>query len=257
MTPRPKQHPNGRRNPVRTILDWVGGHELSVLICLLLIAISVWAFVAIADEVGEGDSIRLDDWAVRSMRRADDSGKPIGPAWLAEFARDMTALGGVGFLSLLTSAVVGFLWLRKLYGAMYLVIAATLGGLAVSTALKWFFDRPRPELVPHLSYVYTSSFPSGHSMLSATVFLTLGALLSKFVQERRLKAYFLIVAVVLATLVGLSRVFLGVHYPTDVLAGWSAGMAWAVACWLVARLLQRQGTIEPEVVLLPSQKEGA
>jgi undecaprenyl-diphosphatase len=171
---------------------------------------------------------------------------PIGPEWLHEAGRDLTALGGVAVLTLITVAVAGFLWLRRMFGAMLLVLAATLGGLAASSALKSTFERTRPNLVPHLSMVYTSSFPSGHSMLSATVYLTLGALLGRFVQPLRLKAYFLLVALILTFLVGVSRVYVGVHYPTDVLAGWSAGLAWALVCWLGARALQKRGTVEPE-----------
>jgi undecaprenyl-diphosphatase len=115
----------------------------------------------------------------------------------------------------------------------------------MSLLLKYSFHRPRPELVPHLSYVYTSSFPSGHAMLSAIVFLTLGALLGRFVHGRVLKAYFLLVAGTLTFLVGVSRVYMGVHYPSDVLAGWTAGLAWAIVCWLLARSLQHRGVVEP------------
>jgi undecaprenyl-diphosphatase len=161
--------------------------------------------------------------------------------------RDLTALGGMAVLTLLTLAVTGFLWLRRMYGAMWLVMGATLGGLLVTTALKEWFDRPRPDIVPHLSIVLSSSFPSGHSMMSATVFLTLGALLGRFVQELRLKAYFLIVALILTFLVGLSRVYMGVHWPTDVLAGWCAGFTWATLCWLAARWLQHRGKVERNV----------
>jgi len=231
---------------LRQIFEWIGGHELSVLVSLLLIALGILAFVALADEVLEGSTPKFDEWAIRVLRQPDDLAKPIGPPWLAEAARDTTALGGVLFLSLLTATVAGFLWLRKMYGAMALVIAATLGGLSVSSILKQVFDRPRPNLVPHLSHVASSSFPSGHSMLSAVVFLTLGVLLARFVEERKLKAYFLLIALVLTTLVGVSRVFLGVHYPTDVLAGWCAGMAWALSCWFVARILQKRGAVEAE-----------
>jgi undecaprenyl-diphosphatase len=150
-------------------------------------------------------------------------------------------------LTLITAAVAGFLWLKRMFGAMWLVILAALGGLVVSSLLKGAFERPRPDIVPHLSQVYTSSFPSGHSMLSATIYLTLGTLLGRFVQPFRLKAYFLIVALILTGLVGVSRVYMGVHYPTDVLAGWAAGLAWALICWLVARYLQRRGAVEQEV----------
>ncbi|HET6880882.1 MAG TPA: phosphatase PAP2 family protein [Pirellulales bacterium] len=188
--------------------------------------------------------MRFDEWAVRRLRREDDPSKPIGPVWMGEVARDVTALGGVAVLALLTFSIAGFFWLRRMYGAMWLVLLSTLSGLLVTTLLKSLFDRARPQLVPHLSGVFTSSFPSGHSMLSATVFLTLGALLGRFVGKWHLRAYFLLLAVILMIIVGLSRVYLGVHYPTDVVAGWAAGLAWALICWLVARSLQRRGTVE-------------
>jgi len=229
---------------IRGIFDWIGRHELSVLIALTGAALAVLGFVRIADAVSEGQTLKFDQWAVRAMRRTEHLAQPIGPPWLAEVARDVTALGGVAVLTLIVIAVIGFLWLRRMVGAMGMVSAATLGGLIVSTILKHWFERPRPDIVPHLSPTYTSSFPSGHSLLSATVFLTLGALLGRFVQEFRLKAYFLIVALTLTFLVGLSRVYLGVHWPTDVLAGWCAGLAWATLCWLVARFLQHRRAVQ-------------
>lgn len=229
---------------IRGLFDWIGRHELSVLLAMTGVAVAILAFVRIADAVGEGRTLQFDQWAVRATRRADDSAQPIGPRWLTEVTRDVTALGGVAVLTLIVIAVLGFLLLRRMVGAMWLVVAATLGGLVVSTVLKQWFERPRPDIVPHLSPTYTSSFPSGHSLLSATVYLTLGALLGRFVQEFRLKAYFLIVALALTFLVGLSRVYLGVHWPTDVLAGWCAGLAWATLCWLFARSLQNRGTVE-------------
>jgi undecaprenyl-diphosphatase len=230
--------------PLERLLIWIGKHEPKILLLFLVLLAALLTFVAVADNVAGGNTERFDDWAVKVLRQPDDLAKPRGPPWLWEVGRDMTALGGIAFLSLLTASVAGFLWLRKMYGAMLLVLVATGSGLVVSLLLKHSFHRPRPELVPHLSHVYTSSFPSGHAMLSATVFLTLGALLGRFVHQRVLKAYFLLVAVTLTLLVGLSRVYMGVHYPTDVLAGWTAGLAWALACWLVARALQHRGVIE-------------
>jgi undecaprenyl-diphosphatase len=229
------------------LFDWIGGHPLGLQLGLLVVASSIWGFVVIADQVTDGNTLKFDDWVLESLRQSEHPERPIGPRWLAEMARDVTALGGVACLTLLVAAVAGFLLLRRMYSAMALVLGATLSGLLVGSLLKWWFHRPRPEIVPHLDMVYTSSFPSGHSMLSAIVFLTLGALLGSFVQQRRLKAYFLLVAIVLTTLVGLSRIYLGVHYPTDVLAGWCAGLAWATACWLVARLLQLRGAVEGEM----------
>jgi undecaprenyl-diphosphatase len=116
--------------------------------------------------------------------------------------------------------------------------------MALSFALKHLFGRERPDIILHMVMVHTPSFPSGHAMLSAVIYLTLGALLAQVVQRRASRIYFLTVAMVLTFLIGLSRIYLGVHYPTDVLAGWAVGLAWALFCWLVARQLQRRGAIE-------------
>jgi undecaprenyl-diphosphatase len=158
--------------------------------------------------------------------------------------RDLTALGSNVVLLIFTTAVAVFLAARKQSHALTLVLVSTGGGFLLAQALKLAFSRPRPDLVPHLAYVTSSSFPSGHAMFSAVVYLTLGALLSELVRERALKAYFIGVACFLTFVVGLSRVYLGVHYPTDVLAGWSAGLAWAVMCWMAGSYLQRRGTVE-------------
>ena len=226
------------------LFRWIGQHDRGVLVGLLVVTLSISAFVAIADEVREGDTLHIDEWLLRALRQPDNLAVPIGPVWLLEVGRDISALGGVTVLTLLTIAITGFLAHRRMYGALILVVGSTLGALLISTLLKNLFDRPRPTLVAHLMTVHSSSFPSGHSMLSATVYLTLGTLLGQFVQERFLKAYFLLVAIALTILVGISRVYLGVHYPSDVLAGWSAGLAWALLCALLAKYLQRQGAVE-------------
>ena len=224
---------------------WLKRHgNLLVLIAALIVVGGTWLFVVIAAEVKEGDTQQFDDWAIRALRRPDDPATPIGPRWLHEVGRDMTALGGIAVMALITGAVAVYLLLVRKYAAMWLVLIATTGGLVLSSVLKWSFDRQRPQLVPHLSQVYTSSFPSGHSMLSAVVYLTLGSLLSRIVQQKRVKIYFVLLALGLTFLVGVSRVYMGVHYPTDVLAGWTAGLVWAVLCWLVARQLQRRGKVE-------------
>ena len=140
--------------------------------------------------------------------------------------------------------MIRLLLVRKRRTALLLLLSCT-GGILLSTALKYGFDRPRPDLVSHGSVVYTASFPSGHSMMAAAVYLTLGALLASVEPDYRAKIFLLTVALVLSVLVGVSRVYLGVHWPTDVLAGWSAGAAWAIACWIVALKFQRRGAVEP------------
>ena len=158
--------------------------------------------------------------------------------------RDVTSLGGATVLSLMTAAVVGYLLVDEKRAAALFVLASVAGGAALSTVLKLAFARPRPNIVPHLVEVHTASFPSGHAMLSAVIYLTLGALLARVERPPRIKIYVLTVAILLTFLIGLSRVYLGVHWPTDVLAGWCAGAAWATLCWRVALFLQQRGEVE-------------
>jgi undecaprenyl-diphosphatase len=162
-----------------------------------------------------------------------------------EMARDFTALGGVAVLTLMTLAVIGYLLLAGKRNAAIAVLAAVAGGLILSSLLKLGFHRARPDLVPHGSVVYTASFPSGHSMMAAITYLTLGALLARVEATIAMKIYLLTLAVCLTVLVGVSRVYLGVHWPTDVAAGWAVGAAWALLCSLVMRRLQRRGKVEP------------
>jgi undecaprenyl-diphosphatase len=216
-----------------------------VLVAVLVAVASLWGFVELTEDVLEGETRAFDHWVILQLRRAADPSTPIGPAWLIQAGQEITALGGATVLWLIGLAVVGYLLQQRAYGAMWLVVGATTGGMLLTSALKHLFGRERPDVVLHLVTVYSPSFPSGHAMLSAVVYLTLGALLAQVVPRRASKIYFLTVAMVLTFLVGLSRIYLGVHYPTDVLAGWTAGLAWALLCWVVARYLQRRGAIHP------------
>ena len=213
-------------------------------LALLIPGVGLFAFIGISDEMLEGDTLRLDRWLLLALRSPGDPGDPLGPAWVEEMFRDFTALGGTGVLGLLTLISVGYLWLQGMQRIALFLLLAILGGLLLSLALKTGFDRPRPDLVSHGSMIYTSSFPSGHSMLAAVVYLTGGALLAVVHAEHRVRVYLICCAVLATLLVGASRVYLGVHWPSDVLAGWAAGAAWAAACWLAAHWLQQRGRIE-------------
>jgi undecaprenyl-diphosphatase len=232
--------------PFWKLLDWLGSHEMAVRIAMLLVVVGIWAFVELADEVVEGQTQKFDDRIILALRRADDPGKPIGPVWLPEVGRDCTAVGGIAMLTLVTGSVVGFHLITRRYRAAGFITAATLGGLVMSSILKASFDRPRPQLVPHLSDVMSSSFPSGHSMMAAVVYLTLGALLAGLTRSLPLRVYYIFTSVMITVLVGVSRVYMGVHYPTDVLAGWTAGLVWAMLCWLLAQVLRRRGALESD-----------
>jgi undecaprenyl-diphosphatase len=229
----------------RLAVRWLTGQEAGVLLAALAIVLALLVFSKTAGEMMEGDLREFDDGVLRMMRSADDPSVPIGPAWLVQVAIDVTALGGTGVLAIILLIVVGYLALEGRYDAIALIVIATAGGGVLSELLKWWFARKRPEIVPHLVNVGSASFPSGHSLLAVVTYLTLGAVLARFVPRRRSRTYCIVVSLLLALLIGLSRVYLGVHYPTDVLAGWSAGLAWALPCWLVARYLQYRGRVKP------------
>jgi undecaprenyl-diphosphatase len=230
---------HGRRLWLRLRLN-----EAAPLLSLAALSFSLWGFIKIAGEVLEGDTVTFDRTILLALRNSNDLSDPIGPSWLEELGRDFTALGGHGVLTLVTLATLVYLVMTQKRHAALLVIAAVGGGMLLSTLLKFGFSRPRPDLVPHAARVYTASFPSGHAMLSAVTYLTLGALLARVQPQRRVKAFLIGLAVVLTVLIGISRVYLGVHWPSDVLAGWCIGAAWASLCWFVALQLQRQGQVE-------------
>lgn len=225
-------------------LSWIGRHELGTLVVLALVAGGLWVFAELADEVVEGETHRFDTAVLLALRSADDPSDPIGPPWVQEMVRDFTALGGNAVLTFLVLAVTGLMLLYRKRRATLLMLGAVIGGAVASTLLKRGFDRPRPDLVPHDSYVTSASFPSGHSMLSAVVYLTLAVMLASVQPRWSMRAYLLIVAVLLVVAIGASRVYVGVHWPTDVMAGWAAGTVWALLAWLVARWLQRRGEVE-------------
>ncbi len=230
---------------MRRLIAWLGSHEWTVLAAVAGIAGGIWLFAAIADEMKEGGTKSFDQSILLSMRHPGDL-SPLGPPWIQESARDVTALGGVLVLTLITAITIGFLMLDGKGRMAVFVAVSVAGGVLAATVLKHFFHRPRPDIVPHADQVFSTSFPSGHSMMSAVAYLTLGALLARSHQRRRLKVYFLALACLLTLSVGVSRVYLGVHWPTDVLAGWTAGAVWALLCWLVARWLQNRSAIEKE-----------
>lgn len=188
----------------------------------------------------------IDEKILLLMREPGDPDNAIGTPRFEEFVRDISALGSQGVLFLGVFAAGGFLVLRRQYHAAILLIAAAVGAYFAAVGLKGFFDRPRPSLVTPFSFhTGTRSYPSGHSVMAAAVYLTLGALLSRLVKPIGHKIYFIAMAVLLAFLVGVSRIYLGMHHPTDVVAGWIIGSYWAGLCWEITTIMQRRGKVEP------------
>ena len=222
----------------------LGAAAFTRLAALLLAITGVLAFAGLAGEVLEGETLGFDRAVLLALRDPANPADPIGPRWFEEAARDVTGLGSHTILIGLTLGVTILLALNRKRGAALLVLGSIAGAVLISAGLKILFQRPRPDLVPHAVEVYTASFPSGHAMLSAATYLTLGAIIAQVQARWRTRSYVLFLAVLTTVLVGASRVYLGVHWPTDVLAGWCLGAAWALLCWLAALTLQRRGRVE-------------
>jgi undecaprenyl-diphosphatase len=244
----------------RNVLAWRPAWtiaEFSILAALCVIAGTGFAMLKLASEINEGETHAFDTAILLAFRNPADLADPIGPRWVEQVMRDFTSLGSHAVLTLITLVALGYLLIERKARAATFLLVAIGGGTLLSTLLKLGFDRPRPDLVAHAVDVWTASFPSGHALMSAVTYLTLGALLARVQARPQPKLYFLGVAVVITLTVGVSRVYLGVHWPTDVLAGWSIGAAWALSCWLVSVWLEDHGKVEGGEVRAGSPTEAA
>jgi undecaprenyl-diphosphatase len=235
------------RPPVFRCIPMRSKLEARTLIALLLIAGTVLLFAGFVNEVVQVKIRAFDEAVLFALRDPINLSDPVGPAWLQIMFRDITSLGGYAVVTLITLAVIGYLLMDGKRGAALWVLASVAGGAVLSSLLKLGIDRPRPDLVARLVEVNTASFPSGHATLAAVTYLTLGALLSRVEARRAAKIYVLTISVTLTFLIGVSRIYLGVHWPTDVLAGWCVGLAWAMLCWRIELALQRSGSVEGKV----------
>lgn len=214
--------------------------EAVPLVAIAVLTASIALFLRLVDEVIlEGEGRSFDAAVLAALRVPGHPELAIGPPWLREVARDLTALGSTAVLTVVAVIVTGFVLLQRQRAAAALFLGSLIGGVALSEGLKSVFERERPEAHYRLVETLHSSFPSGHSMLSAVAYLTLGALMARVLPKKRLKAYVLSVAVALTAIVGVTRVYLGAHWATDVVAGWAVGAAWATACWLASFALER------------------
>jgi undecaprenyl-diphosphatase len=207
--------------------------EVRLLAALLIPAGLLFLFIKLVGEVMEGETLAFDKAILLALRSTGDTADPIGPAWLEAVMRDLTALGSTAVLMIITLAMAGLLLITRHPRLSALLVLAVSLGTILSNTLKYLLAGRRPDFVAHAVDVHSASFPSGHAMLSAVTYLTIGALIARD-QPLYAKIYILCVAILVSVLVGISRVYLGVHYPTDVLAGWAIGGAWACLWWLIA-----------------------
>ncbi|MBN8528973.1 MAG: phosphatase PAP2 family protein [Caulobacterales bacterium] len=206
--------------------------EPSVMGAVMVVILGVLAFIELADDMAETDGRAFDQAVLVWMQPV--AGQPRGPWWLREAALDITSLGGIAVLSLFAVATVGFLLIQRRRLSALLLALGLAGGVALSEGLKALFERERPPAAYQAVETLNASFPSGHALMSTVFYLSVAVMLARAFPTKRLKAYVLGVGMTLAGLVGLTRVYLGAHWATDVLAGWCVGAAWAMALWLAA-----------------------
>jgi undecaprenyl-diphosphatase len=218
--------------------------ESRILVLFLVLLTAGCVFAKAASEVLEGDTLAVDRAILLGLRTPGNLAVPIGPSWLPEAMTDITALGGTTVLTIITAIAAGYLLAERKPHIATFTVAAVGSGAALGSLLKWIYQRARPDIVEQLVGHHSASFPSGHSMNSAVVYLTLAVLISRSAQDRAVRRYLISVAIALTLSIGFSRVYLGVHWPTDVVAGWGVGGVWAVLCSLVAKSLQSQRKIE-------------
>ena len=216
----------------RLILNHLKRLEPATLILFGIFAGGIFAFYHLLGEVIEGEPLRFDAAILKALRQQDNPETPIGPAWLLHAAGDITSLGGVTVLSLLTVLLTAYLLVAGKKALALFIALCISGGWLISTLMKIAVGRPRPDIVPHLVHVSDLSFPSGHAMLSAITYLTLGALLARG-RSNSERVFLMGSAIVLTVMIGFSRIYLGVHYPSDVIGGWCAGTVWALLCWVI------------------------
>lgn len=217
IVPEPVRHPPW--------LLWAGGAVAAAVLVLVLVILG-WT-------IDRGHRFAIDRAALLALRQPDNLAVPIGPRWIEDMMVALTALGGGTVLTLVIVVTLGALAIKRLWLTAALVLAATVSGSLAVDLAKQIVARPRPDIVPHLVEVSSLSFPSGHSANSAIVYLTLATLLTQAIPEAGLRRYVIGVSVVLVAAIGVSRVYLGVHWPSDVLAGWSFGALWALAWWSI------------------------
>lgn len=233
---------------IRQRFDRIWRLEAGLLFSVFVVASLLLSFGLLADEVMEGGTAAFDRDVLLMFRVTGNPATPIGPAWLLEGARDLTSLGSFVILGVILTLAVFFLVLSGNHTAVWLLLVAVVGGAAVNSLLKIGFARPRPEFIAPALRVFTPSFPSGHASLSAATYLTLAALLARTAVSPGLRIFFIIAGILLTLAVGISRIYLGVHYPTDVFAGWCIGSAWALICWTIMRWMQHSGRAAPTEV---------
>ena len=227
--------------PVRSELAEAARSQ-SIPLVLVSVAAAALVFVALAAVVNGGGTQSVDAAILRWVRSATGGDAATGA--LRSVMLDFTALGGGITLMLVTTLVAGYMLVTQRWRLALAVVATIIGGTTLVVLLKQLFDRARPDVVTHLAEFNNASFPSGHAANSAVVYLTLAVLLARSERRHAARIYLVSVGVAMTLAIGISRIYLGVHWPTDVLGGWIVGGSWAALTGLVVRRAQHAHRIE-------------
>ncbi len=206
-----------------------------LLAAILLVGAAIWGFLVLDGEVREGETTAFDRALILALRQSVDPNRLRGPAWLQETARDITALGGFTVLGLITVAALAVLLVYGRHRQALVFGTAAVGAQVLAEAIKNVVGRPRPSFVARYDLIASSSFPSGHSMMAPAIYFTLAAIVAAGELRPAARVMLMVGSVVLVIAIGVSRVYLGVHWPTDVLAGWTLGSAVALVAWVALR----------------------
>ena len=212
--------------------------EIAAVTALFVLALGVMTFVEVAGDMTGTDGQAFDQAVLAWVQPV--AGDPRGPRWLEEAAADLTSLGGISVLILFAVIAVVFLLLQRKRLSALLLVLGLAGGVTLSEGLKALFGRPRPPAAFQAVETLNASFPSGHTLMATVFYLTVGVMLTRAFPRVHLKAFVLGAAMTVALLIGLTRIYLGAHWASDVFAGWCAGAAWAMTLWLVAYAVQRR-----------------
>jgi undecaprenyl-diphosphatase len=172
----------------------------------------------------------LDVRVLLAMRHPGDPAQLLGPRWLQDALRDFVGLGGTGVLAVFIAGGLGIQWLAGRRRDAGWFLGGVLGAFAIGSGLKHVVARPRPELVPHAAYTFTASFPSGNTLMATVVWLLLALALANAIGKCGVRVLAVAGALLIAVLVGVGRVYLGVHWPSDVIEAWGIGIGWV---WLL------------------------
>ena len=227
------------RAKLRASLDWLRAKDLRLVAVLAVIGGLVFAFIKIGRSVSGGGTTGFDEAVLLALRDAPDD--PIGPPGLTAAVMHISALGSGSVTGLIVLVTTLFFVVSKHYRYALLMLACSLGTLAGMALLKEFYERERPTVVTHIDPPGGHSFPSGHSMISAALYMTLAVLIARTLKTRRQRVFVVAMGAIMMMMIGITRLYLGVHYPTDVIAGWTAGLLWALVCGLIVESFGKRG----------------